>query len=214
MTKSPRPAVQPTVHIVFEDRAQQAVMRKILRSRGIRPGLPYGGNGYGYIEKNISKYNQPSVRMPFFALTDLDNRPICPGRLVENWLGESTPRPHLVFRVAVNEVETWLMADRENFQNYFGIPPGNIPQDVENIPDPKQFFFNIIRRASEKGDIKRDILPTGNARIGPLYNEHLEQFTYRFWNINTASHNSRSLNKTIDRINELKRRLLIEARSA
>ncbi|WP_424356547.1 hypothetical protein [Methanocella sp. MCL-LM] len=201
--------VSPTVYVVCEDRPQQAVMRKILLSRGIIPGRTYGCNGYGFIKTNIRRYNQPTVKMPFFALTDLDDRNICPGRLVEEWLGVPTPRPDLVFRVAVREIESWLMADSDHFQEYFGIPYGNIPKNVDDeISDPKIHLFDIIGRTSRKGDIKREVLPRGKARIGPLYNDHMEKYVYNYWDIDAARQRSRSLSRTVERIDDLKDLLL------
>jgi hypothetical protein len=69
--------------------------------------------GYGYLKKNIRAFNHAARGMPFLVLTDL-NSTECPPTLIKKWL-PYPKHPNLLFRVAVREVEAWLLAHRDAF---------------------------------------------------------------------------------------------------
>jgi hypothetical protein len=48
-------------------------------------------------------------RRPVFLITDLDNIQ-CANVLVENWRNNLHVNPGLKFRVAVREIESWILA--------------------------------------------------------------------------------------------------------
>jgi len=131
------------------------------------------------------------------VLTDLDASE-CPPVLMREWLG--IPKHlNLVFRVAVREVEAWLLGCRKSFGAFIGVLETRIPTNVEEIRDPKQFVVNLARR-SRKRDIHLDIVPRegSTAKVGPNYNGRLISFVERYWDPAVAGECSPSLRKTID----------------
>ena len=77
--------------------------------------IPCKGNGK--IKRHIDGYNKASKFGYYFVITDLDNNDCAPS-LIREWL-PLKPNNQLFFRVAVREIESWLLADRENFANFF-----------------------------------------------------------------------------------------------
>jgi hypothetical protein len=185
------------INLVFEDELSETVMEKLLTlfDNKYRVKTRYNARGFGYIKANISGFNEASVAISFFVLTDLDNNP-CPISLKTDWLHQPL-HPNLIFRVAVKEVESWLLADREGFSTYIGINMANMPLVPDQTPDPKQTLINLVRR-SRKRSIKQDIVPKNDrARIGPDYNNRLAEYVQMHWNIDRARLCSDSLNRTI-----------------
>ncbi len=150
--------------------------------------------GFGKIKSNIKKYNRASVFKPFFVLTDLD-QVNCAPELIDAWLTEKKTR-NLIFRVAVHEVESWILADRQAFASFLGISVQILPQNPDDLIDPKRELFSLAAR-SRKKEIKSAILPLPNALKGPDYNGVLSAFVRDLWSPESAAKKSPSLMKTI-----------------
>lgn len=191
------------VTIVFEDDLSEAVINKILNHF---PGKftvihSYSGNGFGYLKKNIKGFNQASAINPHFMLTDLDNYE-CPTALKKDWINFEL-NSHFIFRIAVREVESWLLADHEGLSNFLGVSPTAFPRNPEELTDPKNKLIQLAKR-SRKRSIREDIVPlNNNACIGPNYNGCLSTFVSNNWSITNAIEHSNSLKKTIARLHEL-----------
>ena len=184
------------INLVFEDAISEFIMLKILNSfdKKFSPAFSYLGNGFGYIKSNIKGFNQAAIATPFFILADLDNY-TCPSSLINDWL-KLPPKPNLIFRVAVKEVETWLLADIEGFSKFIGVAEVNFPDNPELEQDPKQTLIRLVRR-SRKRNIKEDIIPKNDkAKIGPNYNERLIEYVSDFWDLNRALKRANSLQRT------------------
>ncbi|MCP5049199.1 MAG: DUF4276 family protein [bacterium] len=192
------------INIVIEDNISKAILKVILKQMGKQfevsrsfPDLMRTGAsaGYSYIKQRINGFNNAAKGIPFLVLTDLDQNECAP-TLIREWL----PQPHhpnLIFRVAVREIESWLMADRDTFAKFLGISSDLIPRDLDNnVEKPKKFLLDLTRR-SKKRNIKNAILPKpkSTARVGPDYNGTLARFLYRDWKLNEAVKHSDSLNR-------------------
>jgi hypothetical protein len=184
-----------TINLVFEDEISEFTMIKILDSFGDKYycGISYPGNGFGYIKSNINGFNQAAAATPFFILTDLDNYS-CPPELISDWL-KHPPKPNFIFRIAIREIEAWLLADREGYSKFTGVSLANFPRNPELEINPKQTLINITRR-SRKRSVREDIVPINeNAQIGPNYNEQLMNYVASNWDIERAMNNSESLKR-------------------
>lgn len=183
------------INLVFEDDISEFTMLKLLKSFGnkFNPCNSYPGHGFGYIKSNISGFNQAAIAIPFFVLTDLDNYE-CPIRLKNDWL--KTPQnPNFIFRIAVREIEAWLLSDIDGLSAFMGLSKVNFPCEPELEKDPKQTLINLARR-SRKRAVREDIVPiNSNAKIGPNYNERLMQYVSEYWDIERAIDKSLSLRK-------------------
>ncbi|MCB0764947.1 MAG: hypothetical protein KDB84_09590, partial [Flavobacteriales bacterium] len=110
----------------------------------------------------------------------------------------------LIFRIAVREVEAWLLADRAGFAEFLGLPVTKIPQAPESLRDPKQTLINLARRIKRRRLAEELIPPVGSSSsVGPFYNDRLSEFVTTKWNVQSASKRSPSLAKALYRLHEL-----------
>lgn len=190
------------VTIIFEDDLSEAVMTKILMQF---PGKydvcqSYSGNGFGYLKANIRGFNQASVVNPHFMLTDLDNYE-CPVALINDWI-DFEMRSNFIFRIAVREVEAWLLADRQGLAKFLNVSIKNLPLNPDLEPDPKNTLIQLAKR-SKKREVREDIVPiNNNAIIGPNYNGCLSEFIYKTWSIENAILHSESLRRTFEKLGD------------
>jgi hypothetical protein len=192
------------VNIVIEDELSGEIVKLILSEFGKRfqvnriyPDLKRekASAGYSYIRRKISGFNNAAKVTPYLVLTDLDRNECAPA-LIKEWLPHRQ-HPNLLFRVAVREVENWVMADRSSFAKFLGIESKLIPQDIDQkVPKPKKFLLELTVR-SRKKDIKYAILPRkgSTARVGPNYNDTLISFLRKYWRIQEAIKYSDSLKR-------------------
>jgi len=160
-------------------------------------------NGNGKIKRQIGAYNNAAQYDHYFIITDLDNGYGCASSLIEDWIPEQHAN-RLLFRVAVHEIESWLLADRINFAAFFSINQTIISLTPDNDPDPKQTVINLAKK-SRKRAIREDIVPIDNyARLGPGYNIQLQQYIQNTWNIDFARKNSPSLDKAVKALEKIK----------
>ena len=121
-----------------------------------------------------------------------------------NWLTEAK-HPNLVFRVAVREVESWLLADRENLSRFLGIAEASIPMDSDRLADPKATLVELARKSRSKETRDRIVPRRGStAKQGPDYNGCLGLFVSNSWDTAAAKAGSPSLARTINRLRAFK----------
>ena len=127
-------------------------------------------------------------------ITDLD-RAVCPMQLQQSWLGPNTDcPPNLIFRIAVREVESWLLADHEAMKALFG-QNVRLSPEPDALPDPKQFLLDLARRAPRS--IRNDLVAEhgANAKQGLGYNARLVQWVKSEWSPERAETRSPSLRR-------------------
>jgi hypothetical protein len=187
------------INLVFEDVLSEMVLRKMLScSRGAyMVHRVHNGSGFGWIKRRIQGFNNAARGVPYLVLTDLDTSECAPV-LMRDWL--NVPRhPNLLFRVAVRQVEAWLLGCRESCAAFLGVPRTRIPIDVDAIPNPKRMVVNLAKE-SKKRDIRLDVAPKegSTAKVGPNYNGRLISFVQGDWDPAVARENSDSLRRTMD----------------
>ena len=183
---------------VYEDEITHQVMLRIYDSfRGyVTENRAINCNGKGKIKKQIIAYNNAAQYGYFFIITDLDSGYDCAPLLIKDWLPYKCSN-HLIFRVAVHEVESWLIADRQNFAAFFSISRSIIPVESDKIADPKQAVINLARK-SRKREILESIIPIDDYAVaGPGYNTKFQSFIQNYWDIDSARKNSPSLDKAV-----------------
>jgi hypothetical protein len=93
-----------------------AVVRRLFAYSKITPGHSYGrDNGKGFILNRLPNWNQAARYSPWFVLVDLDREPCAP-QVIKDRL--PSPNALMRFRIAVREVESWLMADRPVIERF------------------------------------------------------------------------------------------------
>ena len=189
------------INIVFEDDLSKAVIMKILQSRDrYEVGIGFPMHGFGNIKKKIDGFNNAAKGMPYLVLTDLDKEECAP-TLIQDWIKNVPIHQNLLFRVAVREVESWVLADRDCFAKFLGVEEVLIPVEVDEIGDPKDYLVNLVKKSSKR-KLRDDIVPKkgSTAKQGPNYNGPLISFVKNFWNPDEAMQNSPSLRRAIKAI--------------
>jgi len=193
------------INLVVEDPLSEAILRTILRQSGhpYSIGTCFGQGGFGYIKKRIRGFNKAAKGTPFFVLTDLDKNE-CPAVLLKEWLSEPQ-HPNLLFRIAVREVESWLLAHRDGLSGFLGVRVASIPEDVDAIDDPKQFLINLARKSRYR-PLREDIVPSprSTASVGPDYNGRLISFVQNHWKASVAMRYSSSLKRAVHAVRNFK----------
>lgn len=196
------------LYIATEDALSEAVADRLVLevNHGLRVAVRIGRQGNGYLKKKFSSLAKTADSIPVLLLTDLD-RIDCPSILLAHWRGEQIPSNGMLFRVAVREIEAWLLADREGFSNFCGIPLDKMPQHPELLDDPKLTLLSLVRRYGTQ-KIKAGLLPErgSSAKIGYAYNQILARFVRDTWSVILASRNADSLARACRRLQELSER--------
>jgi hypothetical protein len=189
------------VSLATEDELSEAVLRQLIQhiGAGYCVGGTYRRGGNGYLRKTIQGWNRAARSMPIVILTDLDLEP-CPMALLNSWLPEPK-HPNLVFRVAVREVEAWLLADSQALAAYLKVPEQLLPSEPERSLDPKGALVTAARRSRSR-EIRDCIVPRNDstAKQGREYNSCLCRFVTKIWDIDAASTRSESLRRAVARL--------------
>ncbi len=191
------------VNIAVEDSLSDAVLRRLLAASSQRFAVTqsFSRGGFGYLKSKIKGFNVAARGTPFVVLTDLDSSP-CAASLIEQWL--PVPKHHnLLFRVAVREVEAWLLADRSNLAEHLAVSVAHIPRDPDALHDPKNELIEAAKK-SRRREIRESIVPARNttAKQGPDYNDFLGRFVASTWEPDVAKNSSESLRRAIKCLNE------------
>ena len=190
------------ITLAVEDPLSEAILRTILRQseRPYHVQSCIGLSGFGYLRKNIKELNHAARTLPILVLTDLD-RAECAPILLREWLNVS-PHQNLMFRVAVREVESWIMAHRTAFAAFLGIRTDLIPTNPDELGDPKRTLLDLTAK-SRRRVLREAIIPApkSTAKMGPDYNGRLGEFVMMNWDVREAVKNSLSLWKAFHAIN-------------
>ncbi len=193
------------IHIAVEDVLSEMVLRRILEyaCRGYVLCSCYRRQGAGYLKKNVRGFNNAAKGIPFLLLTDLDTAG-CAAELIRTWLPVSR-NPNFLFRVAVREVEAWLLADRRGFSDFLKLSEKQIPVNADDITDPKQMIVNLAKKCRVR-ELANAIAPRSGStsKVGPDYNGKLSYFTLNLWDIDRALMNSQSLARCVRVIKEFR----------
>ena len=185
-------------NIVVEDVLTEAVLRKMLHQAGrYEVAVCCGRQGNDFIRKNITKYNDSAKGMPWIVITDLDTHP-CPSELIGKWL-PCAKNPNLLFRVAVHEVESWILAHRKAFSRFLGVREALLPMRPDDVLDPKKEVFRLASKSKNRS-LKEALLPRLGSKVGPDYNGQMGSFVQREWSVVEAARNSPSLSKALSAV--------------
>ncbi|MDM8556682.1 hypothetical protein QUF75_18305 [Desulfococcaceae bacterium HSG7] len=198
-----------------EDAPSAAIAHKLVKTRNVRlghrlifrNGFPAVMGGYGAIKSKCKAFlNMARAGSHTFILTDLDTAE-CACALIRDWFAisqsDTVDLPsQCIFRVAVREIESWILADHVAWAEYIGIPAANFSMNPDQLDAPKKHLLNVIRRKGTK-KIHREMLPQGSAHIGPRYNEVLCDFVDKSWVPERAAEKSPSLDRALKALMEV-----------
>jgi hypothetical protein len=161
--------------------------------------------GSGYLRSRMESWRQMAQRHMVVILTDLDQL-ACPLTLRKDWLGKEPPPDNLLLRIAVREVESWVLADHEAVRVLIG-RKGTLPPEPDGLPHPKQHLLNLAKTAPRavRDDLLKETGAISSQGLG--YNNRLSAWVRSDWSPERAAQRSPSLRRTRDRLSQLTSRL-------
>lgn len=190
-----------------EDELSEAVAVRLLaeHEQHLQPGLRLRKSGFGYLRSNVKRWRELAQRQPVVLITDLDQI-ACPPALLNDWLGSQACPENLLLRVAVREVEAWLLADHVAMQSLLG-DRARLPPAPDVLPDPKQHLLGLAKRAPR--DVRLDLVHEAGtvARQGLGYNARLTDLVRMSWSPARAAERSPSLARARRSLGALARQL-------
>lgn len=170
----------------------------------------------GEIKTKVPQCNKLAKSTPVIMLLDVDEgcAPLLKAKLLQGLQQE----PDFLINVSVDEAEAWLMADREGFANYFGIPIDKIPQakplkqggrnarmEMDFPVKSSWLLTHQYALASSKAEVRKTIgVSDSQAHCkGKEYNTVIVPFIENIWNVDVACSNSDSLERMINRLQNL-----------
>ena len=196
------------VLLVVEDEPSEAVLRRLVSSTGNKLGVSavFRAQGFGNIRSRMQNFRNASHVTPHIVMTDLDTY-ACPPELLKDW-GVGVLPARMLMRIAVREVESWLLADRAGVANLIKVPVVKIPANPDGLPDPKQVLLNLARHSRSRRFMSEFVPANGSkAKHGPAYNQHLSAFAAQDWDSAHAALASPSLQRAMVRIKEFSQQL-------
>lgn len=191
------------IHMIVEGLLDEAVANRIIVATNHTPGHCYPKKGFTYIKDKIRDFNKSAITINYLALVDfMDTGLPCPGAVITTWLPYRQPK--MLFRVVVREIESWLLADRENIARFLQIATTKVPDRPEEIENPKQFLINLARTSRSKR-VRAALVPDerSTATEGRLYTSELSQFVNQHWDPANACRNAPSLERCYKRLQAL-----------
>ena len=184
------------ISAAVEGIVDEAVVRRLVAHAGGRTGTVYGKKGKAHLRQKIGGYNNAARHAPWIVLVDLDHEEECAPPLRAGWIPQ--PASNLCFRVAVREIEAWLMADAETIAAYLSVAQSRIPADPENLEHSKIEMVNLARRSRRRA-IGKDMVPReGSGRsVGPAYTSRLVEYVENRWRPDIAAPRAESLRRAI-----------------
>ena len=194
------------VHLLLEGQLEEPVADKLLMHCGHDKGDVYGKKGCNYIHNKAKGFRYLAQdNCGVLVLTDFrDTGMPCPSDALQNKLFLGISHPHFLCRLAVNELESWLLADRSSMARFLGISVSTITKNPDYEPFPKKTLVNLARR-THKSSIRKDIVPEDEhgGIVAPAYLASMTKFIREYWNIADACKNPPSLNRCVLRLQSL-----------
>lgn len=192
------------IALATEDELSETVGLRLLAECGLLDAgqpLLLRKNGSGYLKSKMKSWHEMARNGMVLLLTDLD-RLECPVSLLSDWLGVRRQLPeNLLLRVAVREIESWVLADHLGVHILFG-KELRLPVAPDELPDPKQHLLMLARKASRRVRENSVVQRGAVASQGVGYNRLLSSWVQSEWSPERAAQRSPSLRRTRDRLRE------------
>jgi hypothetical protein len=200
------------INIAAEDELSEAVLRRMLtENRGhveVAVSLPIkkgwqmegGKSGYGYIRKQLPAFNAASSKVPHIVFLDLDDRDCAP-KMIRDWLFAERQSPRLLVRVAIREIEAWLLADQQGMAEFLHVKSNCVPANPETLKDPKKCIVRLAARSRVR-EIRESLAPAAgtHSTVGPYFSRGLIGFVQNTWDLHEAAKHSESMRKALNAV--------------
>lgn len=196
------------INLLAEGYMEEIVAERLIPFCNHEIGFVYGKKGCDYIREKATAFRHLATHETgLLILTDFcDTKLECVTKALQLYVYDRLPSPPktFLFRFAVNELESWLLADRKKLAEFLGISIAKMPLKPECEPNPKQTLVNLARH-SKKKRIREGIAPPQghHAEVGPDYTNLMKEFILRHWDIENASRFAPSLARCIYHLREI-----------
>ncbi len=161
-----------------------------INTRGVTKLIPY-----------LERYMEQARHVqPVLCIADTDGQ--CALALLADWIDADVPA-HFVLRLAVSEAESWVLADRTGFAQYFHIPKNKLPMITDQEGDPKRLLLSLVSKSKNRMFREEVISRSDLNKPGAGYNLHLRKFVCSDWNVHNARDHSPSLNRAFNALHAL-----------
>ena len=188
------------IAIATEDQLSEAIILRLIAeiqaphliTHKLRKG------GFGYLRSKMDSWRQMADHQVMVVLTDLD-RTNCLLEFRAEWMADKPQPKNLLFRVAVREIESWVLADHVAMRELIG-NRGTLPITPDELADPKRVLLNLAKGASKS--VKSDLIKIvdGELKQGLGYNARLTEWVSSDWNPQRAAERSPSLARARNRL--------------
>jgi hypothetical protein len=146
--------------VVVEGDTDIPIVQALARDAGLEIGKILDLAGKSQIDERLVGYNNAAKGSPWLVLRDLDHDADCaPTFLAARPLKSSQ---WMTFRLAVREVEAWLLADARGGAAFLHVPERNFPTQPDDEQDPTVTLVNLARR-SKRAAIRKAMVPPAGA---------------------------------------------------
>jgi hypothetical protein len=190
------------IALATEDELSQAIALRLISELN-RPHCvihKLGLKGNGYLRPKMDSWCRMAEHQVMLVLTDLDHAN-CLVEFRDQWLAERPLPAGLIFRIAVREVESWVLADHQALRELVG-KKGVLPTQPDTLPDPKHALLGLGKTAPKS--VREDLIRTidGQLRQGVGYNARLTHWINTAWSPERAAGRSPSLARARIRLQE------------
>jgi hypothetical protein len=180
--------------VVVEGDTDLPVVRKLAHDAGLSITAELDQAGKARLDDELTGYNAAAKGSPWLVLRDLDHDAPCAGRFLAE--REFSPAPWMCFRLAVRELEAWLLADAHGMAGFLRVDEGLLPRDPDAERDPTETLVRLARRSGSSA-LRKALIPKpgSSVTVGPLYEAKIIEFAERHWELARACERSASLRR-------------------
>lgn len=196
------------IGLLIEGNLDEVVASALLQRAALTKGTVYGKRGWRYIRDKAQGFNNASVGYPILAIVDfMDTGEDCAPSIRQDWI--QNQHENMLFRVAIPEIESWLLADQSGFADFLGIRRHLVPERPDTVADAKSQVMQLASRSRYRSRREAIVPKAGySSREGPLYTSELSIFVNNNWDIEAALVRSPSLQSAVKNVEEMAVRLV------
>ena len=194
------------VRYAVEGATDAPVVERLIRLAGATPQLGLVARGKSRLDPRIQGIQAASTRFgPWVVVRDLDHDAASAVELARSLAPVRADFAEI--RIAVRQVEAWLLADAAGFSRHFAVAASRIPAAPDSCDDAKRAVVDACG-ASKRRTVRDDMLPRPRSGrpVGPGYEGSLIEFATTSWDPERAATRSDSLARAITRVAELVKR--------
>lgn len=208
------------VYVSGEDEVTVEVVKRLLaycsHEYVIKKVIPARGSE---VKTKIGVLNKLSEKAPVVLLIDLDANDCAP-LLKAKLLANDAKQMNFIFNIAVDEAESWLLADREGIASFLDVELDEIPTShltkqsgnrallEMDVPMKTSLVITHMIAPKSRSQLIRSTIASKDRKCkGNEYNSMIVPFIRNQWNIDAALQHSDSLQRMVSRLKSLYERL-------